>query len=70
MSTTPAFYKGLGKKRCFVAIFLCFFTVFLIDLIGLSIVIEITVDYINYNINHEQFDNGKPDYDVHFFLYD
>ena len=77
MSTTLAFSKGLGKKRCFVAIFLCFFTVFLIHFIGLFVVIERTVGYISYNIieradtiSYDQFDNDKQDYDVNFVSYD
>ena len=77
MSVTLAFYKGLGKKRCFIAIFLGFFTVFLMNFIGFSVAIEVIVDYIKYIIMQSadtiisiQFDTGKQDYDVIFLSYD
>ena len=77
MSVAPAFYKGLSKKRCFFAIFLGFFTVFSMDFIGLSVVSQLIVDYINYNIMERadtiksvQFDIDKQDYDVNSVSYD
>ena len=77
MSVAPAFYKGLSKKRCFVAIFLEFFIVFSMDFIGLNIVIQLIVDYINYNIMERadtncsiQFHTDKQDYDVNSVSYD
>ena len=77
MSVVLAFHEGLGKKRCFVAIFLGFFTVFSMDFIGLSVVIEIIFDYINYNIMERadtissvQFDIDKQDYILNFPSYD
>ena len=47
------------------------------DFIGLSVVIQLIVDYINYNImeradtiNSVQFDTDKQDYDVNSVSYD
>ena len=60
-----------------MVIFLVFFTVFWMDFIGLYVVIQIVVDYINYNsieradtISAIQFDTDKQDYDVNFLSYD
>ena len=68
------FYKGFGKKRCVVAIFPLFLTVFSIDFIGVSVVIELIIDYSNYNImiraetiSSVQFYADKQDYDFNFF---